>query len=259
LNKRRVLWTIAGAGVLALAAWALFHPDYHPDPQVIAPAVRAELAKTGFKATQGVRAARYAQVAVLAGQRQESDMRQEMTPVDALLTERRTRRYAKGNRIGVQEEYASLTVGPLVVARYWRSLPLAIGDFLPYHFWSMSRMSELTVEENAGFPHTAGARLAARIAYDFRHADGVVEPPEHGRLACEVEAVVEARVLADPLPGLAARVHCKEVLERTGTSEFTHWYVIDRGWSVPLEGYVPVAFGNEKLVRNWTSRLLSYE
>jgi len=244
---------------VALAAWGLFHPEFRPDPGLVDAALRAELAKTGFIAARGVRSARLEQVETVERFRQDLVSHQEIMARDALLTEKRSRRYRKGNASAVLDESTGFTVGPISVVRYWRARPLLIGGFLPYHFWTRYRLLEFSVELNDRFPLAPGGRLVARVASEIRFSDGISAAPDRGQVECRVEELADARTIADRLSGSAAKLYCREQLEHAGISEYRHWYLIDAGWSIPIEGSYPIPFGNEKLPLSWTSRLVAYE
>jgi hypothetical protein len=53
-------WAILGAAAgSAVVGWMLFHPELRPDPGSVSSEVLAELAKTGFAPTRGIRAAKF--------------------------------------------------------------------------------------------------------------------------------------------------------------------------------------------------------
>ncbi len=250
---------VIAAFALALAGWAFLHPDFRPDPKLVEASVRGELAKTGFKATQGVTSARFESAESQGGESRSLVFRQNIVPVDALLTEKRSKRYAKENTLGVLDEASGLYVGPIAVVRFARVWPPLVGEVLPYHFWSLSRMSEFVVEEHANFPHAPGGRMVARVTYEMRYADGKSAPPDRGRLRCDVRDVVAAGSVDARLSGLAARIDCKEVFEVNGDAAYSHWYILDRGWSIPIEGEHTVRIGDYAEARHWRSKLTSFE
>lgn len=257
-GSRRWPYFIA-AVVLALAGWAFFHPDLRPDPQLVDASVRAELARTGFKATHGVSFASFESHESQGGQSRDVALRQVIVPVDALLTEKRSRRYVRENTLGVLDEASGLYVGPIAVVRFARVWPALIGELLPYHFWTRARLSEFVIEEKHDFPHAPGGRIVAKLAYEMHHGDGKPAPPDRGRLRCEVRDVVAADSVDARLSGLAARIDCEEVSEVDGDAAYSHWYILDRGWSIALEGEHTFRVGDYSQARRWRSKLMSFE
>jgi hypothetical protein len=254
--------------VLALGAWGFFQPDFRPDVEMVSPSVRDELAKTGFISTQRVTAARFETVEWDDGHKRELTSRQKLVPIDALITEKRSRRYPAA----LGYESSGLYVGPITVVRLTRSWPPVIGNLLPYHFWMSSRMSEFIVEEKYDFPHAKGGRMLARVTYEDRHADGEPAQTQRVRLRCDIANVVDAASVDTRFSGLAARIDCKEALESEeraagastsrpapGDHRYSHWYILDRGWSIPIEGEIMFHAENFVSTRRWTSRLISFE
>lgn len=257
---------IAGA---ALIGWTLFHPEFRPDPGAIDPAVRRELAKTGFKQTQGVSAARFETVHVMAGQSEQSSSEQTIRPIDGLITEKLTRRRASG----LDEEYAGLYVGPFAVVRFYRTKAPLIADLLPSQFWSSSRIAKFVVEEVSAFPSAKGGRMRAAVTYEDRYAGGELLQIEKRRLQCDVTDIVDAATINAGLSGLAARIECREELEPNGRQlgrtnpqtwsqgdiSYVHWYVPERGWSIASEGTSAIRVLEVEEIRNWRSKLVSFE
>ena len=118
-GRRWPAWQIAvGAIALGLVAWGLFHPDVRPELQHVSPLVRAELAKTGFKATHGVAAAEFQDRVEWDGGVDENGVtRQKIASIDAVVTEKRSRSYWKA----MTEEASGLYVGPIAVVRLRRA------------------------------------------------------------------------------------------------------------------------------------------
>jgi hypothetical protein len=264
-------WQITAAIVVAtlLTGWGLFHPPFRPDANTVAPAVREELAKTGFTQTLRVTAARLESVESAEGFSDNSTAEQEIVPIDGLLTEKRTLRRARG----VSEEYSGLYVGPIAVVRHYRSRPPLVGVLLPYQFWSSSRLSEVTVEETDEFPHTKGGKMRARVTYEDHYAGGELAQTERRQLQCDVVNVVDAASINADLSGTAARIECREELEPNGRQfgatnpktysvgplSYSHWYVFNRGWSIPIEGKSAIRWNDTDLVRTWKTKLVSFE
>jgi hypothetical protein len=252
-----------------LAAWGAFHPPLRPDPASVDPAVRRELGRTGFNATRRVRTVRFDTVESIAGTDERLSAVQELAAVDHLLTEKRTRRTAPR----YADEASGLYVGPLAVVRFYRVRTPFLADLLPYHFWSTSRITEFLVEESTGFPGTPGGRLRARITYEDRYPDGGLMQTERRGLQCDVATLVRAASIAAGLSGMAARIVCREnlqpdgrklsasnpgTLEQGGVS-YVHWYVLDNGWSIPLEGESALRVGESHETRRWGNRVVSFE
>lgn len=269
-RKRWPVWQIAaGTVALGLVAWGLFHPDFRPDPQLVGPSIREELAKTGFKATQGAIAAEFQNVESEEGVSENAVTRQKIAPIDALVTEKRGRRYWKA----ATEENSGLYVGPITVVRMHRIWPPIVGNLLPYSFWASSRMSDFRVEEHHDFPHARGGRLVAKVTYEDRNADGQHLQTERRRLRCDVKDVVDAVSIHAGLSGSAALIECSESLDGDGRRvgagnpetlvvghvRFAHWYVIDRGWSIPLEGEYGMRVAGAETVRKWKAKLISFD
>jgi len=262
---------IVAAGVLALGVlgWGFFHPDFRPDATLVSPPIRAELAKTGFTPTQRVSGATFKTVESAEGLSEEWTNRQRIVPVDALITEKRSRRQTKA----ASQESSGLYVGPLMVVRFSRTWPPILGELLPYHFWSSSRLSEFVVEEAENFPGTKGGRLIAKATYEEHYAGGELAQAERIRLRCDVANVVDASSVNARLSGAAARIECKETLEadgrRVGASNpgtyfmddasYSHWYILNQGWSIPIEGENAVRVSDVAFTRKWSSKLVSFD
>jgi hypothetical protein len=267
-RRRWAIVSLAAVGVL-VAAWGFFHPEFRPDASTIAPAIREGLAKTGFVQTRGVTSARLETVEAVGAMRESSTLEQKIVPIDGLLTEKRSRQRTKGH----SEEYSGLYVGPIVVVRHYRTRPPIVGDLLPYQFWKSSRLSEFIVEETDRFPHAKGGKLRARVSYEDRYAGGELAQTERRRLHCDVLDVVDAASINSALSGAAARIECREELEPNGrqvgaTNPQTysmgrltqsHWYIFNRGWSIPIEGERAMRIGDTDVVRSWNVKLVSFE
>ncbi len=266
---RRPWMIVAAAAAAALIGWSFLHPEFRPDPSTIDPVVRHELAKTGFRQTQGVSAARFETVYSEQGLTENWTSEQKIIPIDWLITEKRTRRRA----VGLGEETTGLYVGPLAVVRFNRTKMPIIGDLLPFQFWSSSRMSKFVVEEATQFPSAKGGKMRAAVTYEDRYAGGELVQKESRRLQCDVTNVVEATAINSALSGAAARVECREILEPNGRQvgasnpqtlsqgyvAYTHWYIPDRGWSIPLEGQSTVRVGDTDEIRRWSSKVISFD
>ena len=266
--KRR--WPIVVATLVAvgLAAWAIFHPEHRPDPSRVSNAVRKELARTGFKATRGVRAAQFRSTEAIDVAIEDWSSEQKVVPIDGLLTEKRSERRARG----IAEQLHGIYVGPITVVRHHRIKPPLIGELLPYQFWSSEVMSAFAVEEIVDFPASKGGRLKARLTYEGHTADGQLVHTEARRLECNVMDVVDASSIHAGLPGRAARIECREELEPNGRKvgahpqtrftegiAYAHWYVLDRNWSIASEGETALRFADMKATLKWTSKLISFE
>lgn len=264
-------WPIAVAALagLLLIGWGFFHPEFRPDANTVAPSIRQGLARTGFTQTQGVSIARMETVESVGGSSVNWTSEQKITPVDGLLTQKQTRRRTRG----MSEEYIGLYVGPLIVIRFYRARPPLIADLLPYQFWTSLRMSELTVEEADGFPNTKGGKMRARVTYEERFEDGELAQTERRRLQCDVADIVDAASINSRLSGTAARIDCREELEADGRQvgvkntqtysvgniSYSHWYVSNRGWSIPIEGQRNFRLGDSDELFKSSSKLISLE
>lgn len=269
-RRRWLLWAIAVAPAAAAAVgWGAFHPDFRPDARLVSPALRQELGKTGFRATQGVVSARFESVELLDGSSEDASSRQKIVAIDGLITEKRSRRYTKG----LTREFSGLYVGPIAVVLYERVWPPLVGDLLPYHFWRSTRMSAIVVEQAVNFPHAMGGKLLAKITYENHHGDGEPARSEHVRLRCDVKSVVDAASVNARLSGVAARIDCMELLEADpgavssnsrdsavpDYTKYSHWYIVDRSWSLSIEGEKGFRIGDTALVLTWHSKLVAFE
>jgi hypothetical protein len=259
-KRQRPLRALAiGAVALAAVAWDLFHPDFRVDPHQVGAAVRAELGKTGFRATQGIRATRFARHEAQAEVSLDTVNEQHIEAIDEVLTEKRSKAHREESDLAVLEETSGLYAGPITVLYYWREKPPLIGDLLPYQFWNSSRLSEFIVESNRDFPYAVGGKLVARFAYEQRFSDGAAAPGTRGRLECEVAQLEDANLLDKRLSGQAARIECREAFEPRGGARYAHWYVLERGWSIPIDGEWPVSFAGAEETRYWRMKLTSFE
>lgn len=231
--------------------------------------MRAELAKTGFTSARGVSAAEFESLDSIDGVEEKGVNRQKIAAIDAVLTEKRGRRIMKR----YTEQASGLYAGPIAVLRFNRDWPPLIGDLLPYALWTSTRITELAVEERHEFPHASGGRLLARVTYEDRYADGELVQTERVRLRCDVEKLADAASIHASLGGKAALIRCQEEREPGGRStgpkhpdtysyekvRYSHWYVLDSGWSIPLEGEWTLRVNEAAHARKWRSKLLSFE
>ena len=268
-TRRWTLWLFALASVIvSLLAWGFLHPELTLDNKLVSPTVREQLSKAGFKATQRLVTARFETVESQDGHRVTWESHQTIAPVDALFSEKRSRRRIDA----LSQQFAGLYVGPFAVVRYTRNWPPLIGDLLPYHFWESSRMSDFTIEEKTDFPDKVGGRISASVAYDDRYADGQIGATERRRLLCQITDRVDATSINPGLPGPAVRVDCKDLPQlhnagittsdrpqTTGKIVYSHWYLLDFGWSIAVEGEYPVRAGQAESQRKWSSKLISFE
>ena len=259
-------WVIGAAtlGAAVVVAWAVFHPPFRPDPGVVDPRVREALARVGFEATRGIRSVRMETVEDAVAWTIE----QSIVAVDPLMTEKRSERRTHGG-FG---QASGLYVGPFTVVRFARPWPPLVGDLLPYHFWSSLQMTDFAIDEVRGFPATPGGKLLARVSYSERFADGELAREQRYRLDCDVAKVIEAKEIDARLTGTAARIDCSELLESgsgarriglqrpsMGRVRYSYWYVVDKRWSLAIEGGWTVRLGDEEADIAWRSRLLSFE
>src|SRR5687767_5837448 len=114
-----LLFAFLALVLASLFAWGAFHPALKVDRTLVSPAVRDELSKTGFKATREPLTARFETVESQDGHRVTWVSRQTIAPVDALFTEKRSRRRIDA----LSQELAGLYVGPFAVVRYTRNWP----------------------------------------------------------------------------------------------------------------------------------------
>ena len=252
---------VASIAVAALIGWGVFHPEFRPDPALISPEIRKELAKAGFEQTRGIKVARFENS---GGENETATSEQQMIPLDGLVTEKRSLRQGPHGT----EETSGLYVGPLAVVSFNRTRLPIIADLLPYMNWSPTRMTKFVVEQAEGFPRTKGGILRAKVTYEERQ-DGRPAQTENHRLRCVVTNLVEAATVAPKLAGQAARIACEENLETDGRkpgpagslvrNAFSHWYVLDHHWSIPSEGMLAYQVDGRVSIRNWTSKLVSFE
>lgn len=266
---RRPGTIVAAVTASVLIGWSLLHPEFRPDPNTVSVAIRNELAKTGFRGTEGISAARFESVHSMGGLSESWTYEQRIVPIDELITEKQTR----GHAARIAEETVGLYVGPLAVVRFNRTKPPLIGELLPFHFWNASHMSEFVVEQADNFPGTKGGKLRARMTYEDRYADGELLQTETRRLQCNVTSVVTAATLSPALSGAAARIECDEELEPGGRKvgpanpqtwsqgrvTYAHWYILDRHWSIPIEGGTTLHLDGIDEVRRWASKLISFD
>jgi hypothetical protein len=269
LSLHRHWKLIAAAAAILLLGWAFLHPPLRPAVDEVSPAIRAELEKTGFASTKRITSAQFENVETIEGLAETWKARQSITPIDKLITEKRTYRHAKG----ISEETVGLFVGPLTVVRHHRNRPPFVADLLPYQFWTAMRLTDIAVEEVTNFPSRPGGRLQARVTYEERYAGGDLALTERRHLSCQVASVVAANSLHPTLTGEAARVDCHEELipdgRQWGTSNpktysvgkhsFSHWFAFDTGWSIPIETESAVRVGDMDGSRKWTTKLISFE
>lgn len=264
-------WAIpAATAAAALLAWGLFRPDFRPDAQTLSPTVREGLARTGFQSTQEIVSAKFKTVEEDDWGSTDWDSRHEIAPFDSLISQKWIQRDTKG----LTQEVSGLYAGPIAVMRFTRNPPPIFGALLPNHFWMSSRLSAFSVEEKIDFPHTVGGRLLAKFAYEEHFAEGALNQTERGSLRCDVAKIVNAESINSRLSGMAARLDCKESLEifqgspgvgtnairssRSGHLTYSHWYMLNRGWSIPIEGQYTVSYGEITSPRKWTAKLLAF-
>jgi hypothetical protein len=257
---------VAAIALAALIGWGVFHPEFRPDPALISPALRQELAKTGFEQTRGIKAARFANVRS-NGEEETGESEQQISPLDGLVTEKRSLRRAPGET----EQTSGLYVGPFAVVSFNRTKHPIVGDLLPYLNWASTHMTRFVVEQAEGFPRTKGGKLLAKVTYEDRHADGKLAQTENRRLRCEVTNVVDAATVVPKLAGQAARIACEEVLESDGRKPanpqtwslgrnfYSHWYIFEHHWSIASEGTLTFQGDHRVSIRKWTSTLISFE
>lgn len=254
---------IAGIVVIPIT-WGLFRPDFRPDGQIISSSVREELFKVGFKATQEVSSASFETVESDDGSSGKWVTNQRISAHDNLITEKWTDRTTNGQR----HQTTGLYVGPFAVLRYSRQWLPVVGSLLPNHLWQSALMTGFSIERIEDFPGRTGGSLIAKVSYEERFATGEVAGTESTRLQCSVSKIDKAATIDPRLPGLAARIDCAETAERSISQgknsspglpspvklSYSHWYVFNRGWSIPFQGEREFQFGSVK----WTSRLTAF-
>ncbi|CAN5143272.1 hypothetical protein BH09PSE6_BH09PSE6_11410 [soil metagenome] len=261
---------VCAALALGVLAWCLFHPALKLDPALIEPGAREALASAGFRSTQGVHAVRFDTAYSYQGDKYDASTEQTVAPIDDVLTEKRTKRRFNG----AVEESAGLFVGPIAALRFFRTKPPFFGDLLPFAFWGSTRITKFTILENESFPAVAGGHIHAQVTYEERYDDGKVKQVDTQDLRCEVEQLVDAAGIDSRLTGQAARVTCREGPEMKeaapdrpqpvstrGRSRivYTHWYMIDSGWSLSVEGEDIYAQPGGEATRQWQTKLISFE
>jgi hypothetical protein len=254
---------------LVLVGWGVLHPEFRPDANLVSAMMLEEFSKTGFKQTRGISAARFENSQSIDGLTETGISEQRIVPLNELLTEKRTTR----RTTGLPEETTGLYVGPLSVVRFHRTKPPVIGDLLPFHLWTSSRMTKFVVEEVDRFPGTKGGKLRAKVTYEDRYADGQLLQTESRLLQCAVTNLVDAATILPGLSGSAARVECQEELEADGRKvgptnpqtwsqgrvSYTHWYIMDNQWSIPSEGEMAIRLHGSDTIRRWTTKVISFE
>jgi hypothetical protein len=264
-------WLLFGASVAAIAliAWAVFHPEFRPDPNAVSAAMLDEFSKTGFKQTRGISAARFEYSRSIDGLTETGSSEQRIVPLNDLLTEKRSIR----RTTGLAEEMTGIYVGPFSVVHFYRSKPPVIGDLLPFSLWASSRMTRFVVEEVDKFPGTKGGKLRAKVTYEDQYADGHLLQTESRVLQCTVTNVVAAATILTELSGSAARIECNEDLEADGRKvgptnpqtwsqgrvSYAHWYIMDNQWSIPSEGEMTIRLHGSDTVRRWTNKVVSFQ
>lgn len=269
LPRIRPSIVVSALAVVATASWVLFHPEIDVDAAAIPPAVRAELAKAGFRSTSGVAKASFKSVRSFDGTADTLAVEQKITRIDEVLTEKRSRRRANL----YYEENVGLYVGPITVVRYSRSVLPVVAAFLPGQLWASTRMSEFAVQHvDEHFPRRTGSNLVARVIFEERDADGQLVQTERVQLRCEVRDVVSAASLDMRLAGLASAITCEERTEPNGrliaagarnsvvieNAKYLHLYLDDVGWSVPVEGERTMRLGQVTAKETWRSELKSF-
>ena len=286
-------WIILAVVVaMPLVVWGVFHPEFRPDAHSVDPTIRRALEKTGFSQTTGVSAVRRENAYTMGNDSWSMTIDEKIVSIDGPITEKRS--WRRGG--GPSQQTAGLYVGPITVVHYYRNrLPL-IGDLLPFQFWSSRRLTKFELEEIERFPNVKGGKMRARVTYEERYAGGKLAERENRRLRCDVTRVVDAASVHEGLSGSAARIDCQAKVEPNGrqlglTNPETvfvdqivssHWYVLNQGWSIPVEGEAvyelsgaayqanevmfqskdPVVrsdMPNQTLTRAWKSRLVSFE
>lgn len=259
---------IAGVSV-AVVAWGLFRPDFRPDGRLISNSVHEELAKAGFVATRGVTSASFEIVESSDGYSDKWSTQQRVSAYDGVITEKWTDRTTNGQR----QQATGLYVGPFPVLRYSRQwIPIA-GSLLPNHHWQSSLMTGFSIERIENFPIRPGGILTAKADYEERFATGELAKTESTRLQCRVRAIARADIVNPRFPGLAARIDCTETTENSSSHRvgggvglpsptklsYSHWYIFDHGWSIPVEGDREFQFEDIRSQVKWTSTLTAFE
>lgn len=255
--------------VVIVVAWGLFRPDFRPDGQLIGKSVREELAKAGFTATAEVTSASFEVVESSDSVSSKWVTKQRIAAHDDLVTAKWTDRTTHGHR----QQTVGLYVGPFAVLRYSRQWLPIVGSLLPNHLWQSSLMTGFSIERAENFPRLVGGSLTAKVNYEERFAMGEMAKTESTRLHCSVSKIDRAAAIDPRLPGMAARIDCTETTEKSISQEknagpglpspaklsYSHWYVFDRGWSIPFEGKREFQFGSISSQVAWTSSLTAFE
>jgi len=86
LRRPGTIVTAVTASVLI--GWSLLHPEFRPDPNTISVAIRNELARTGFRGTEGISAVRFESVHSMGALSESWAYKQRIVPIDELITEK---------------------------------------------------------------------------------------------------------------------------------------------------------------------------
>src|SRR3954465_14374848 len=95
LVKRHYSWIVVGLLALFMLGWAFLHPELQLEASAVPSAVRAEFAKMGFSGVRGVDFARFTKTESMFGVSENIEFEQKIAGLDRLLTEKRTKVYAR--------------------------------------------------------------------------------------------------------------------------------------------------------------------
>jgi hypothetical protein len=257
---------IAAIAVAGLGAWVFLHPGKPADPAGVSPAVKTAFAKLGFKPPSGAIAARFTNF--YGAERFPIRVEQKIRGVGDLFTEKRSQRHGERH----YEESVGLYAGPFGVVHHSRVVLPLMAWLLPGQFWSSTRITEVVIERlDPGFPETPGAGLVARLTYQTAYSNDELAYTEHVQLSCLVRDVVEASSVNPLLTDRGSRIDCSEQLESRHVvhpqadspaivehMRYTHLYVKELGWSIPVEGERSVRIATITEKDPWTAELKAF-
>jgi hypothetical protein len=234
ITKTRIALAL---GLAVLLTWIFFHPRRQAELEELTPAMLEIIANKPFGDRFDAKVRRVTLVSTItAGEEQAVETLQQSITLPAAGVTRKTTHYYSGkNMSAVQQEYTRLTVGTLVLlSHYRRPLPI-VGDLLPYSFWATSRLRDLQIQKNTGFPDQPGGQFAATYVADEMHADGSLSANTQESIQCMVTGTRPASTFLASLKGEAVLFKCNSKVARKGNdveeNEFESAYFRELRWS----------------------------